>query len=162
MGRYGKAATISSFQDQGVFAFCCLQSTPNWWCKGRLKKQKHFFCCQLWIIVQLNYMFVIGGHTISYLHYWKCSRFHSFYQINVNLSCTLGRQPLFKPCYIIVLCYLVLMSFWLNFKLLLQQAEKTVVLLSKLAKVVAQEKLVLEHCLELLRTISTLEVRYKH
>ncbi|KAL4620321.1 hypothetical protein ACB092_06G145700 [Castanea dentata] len=36
-------------------------------------------------------------------------------------------------------------------------AEKTVVLLSKLAKVVAQEKLVLEHCLELLRTISTLE-----
>nr|XP_023903084.1 QWRF motif-containing protein 3 [Quercus suber] len=35
--------------------------------------------------------------------------------------------------------------------------EKTVVLLSKLAKVVAQEKLVLEHCLELLRTISTLE-----
>lgn len=130
--------------------------------KVGLINKSTFFCCQLWIIVQLNYMFVIGGHTISYLHSWKCGRFHSFYQTNVNLSCTLGRQPLFKPCYIIVLCYLLLLLLWLNFKLLLQQAEKTVVLLSKLAKVVAQEKLVLEHCLELLRTISALEVRYKH
>ena len=62
----------------------------------------------------------------------------------------------------LVLFYLVLTLGGLNFKLLLQQAEKNVALLSKLAKVVAQEKLLLEEFLELLRTISTLEVKYKH
>lgn len=62
----------------------------------------------------------------------------------------------------LVLFYLVLTLGGLNFKLWLQQAEKNVALLSKLAKVVAQEKLLLEEFLELLRTISTLEVKYKH
>lgn len=50
----------------------------------------------------------------------------------------------------------------LTLKLFLQQAENTVTLLSELAEVVAQEKLLLEECLELCRTISTLEVKYKH
>lgn len=41
---------------------------------------------------------------------------------------------------------------------ILEQAEQTVPLLSELAKVVAQEKLLLEECLDLSQTISTLEV----
>lgn len=48
----------------------------------------------------------------------------------------------------------------LNSKLLIQQAENTVTLISELAEVVAQEKLLLEEGLELLRTISILEVKF--
>lgn len=44
-------------------------------------------------------------------------------------------------------------------KLFVQQAEKNVLLLSELADVVAQEKLLLEECIELFRTISILEVK---
>lgn len=47
----------------------------------------------------------------------------------------------------------------LTLKLFLQQAENNVTLLSELAEVVAQEKLLLEECLELCRAISTLEVK---
>jgi hypothetical protein len=43
-----------------------------------------------------------------------------------------------------------------------QQAENTVTLLSELAEVVAQEKLLLEECIELCKTVSTLEVKYKY
>lgn len=39
-----------------------------------------------------------------------------------------------------------------------EQAEQTASLLSELAEVVAQEKLLSDECLELCRTISTLEV----
>lgn len=45
---------------------------------------------------------------------------------------------------------------------ILEQAEQTVPLLSELAKVVAQEKLLLEECLVLSKTISTLEVIKEH
>lgn len=42
---------------------------------------------------------------------------------------------------------------------MLFQAEKTQALLSELAKVVAQEKLLVEECLELFKMISILEVK---
>lgn len=55
----------------------------------------------------------------------------------------------------------MLISSELTSILLHQQAEKTVSLLSQLAEVVVQEKLLIEECLELLQTVSELEVQIK-
>jgi hypothetical protein len=45
-----------------------------------------------------------------------------------------------------------------NLEILPYQAEQSVALLSQLAEVVAQEKLLVEECLELLQTVSALQV----
>lgn len=55
-------------------------------------------------------------------------------------------------------CHMTFCYVGLTLKLILEQAEQTASLLSELAEVVAQEKLLSDECLELCRTISTLEV----
>lgn len=49
----------------------------------------------------------------------------------------------------------------LTLKLLHHQAEKTATLLSQIAAVIAQEKLLLEECQEIFQTIPILEVKVR-
>lgn len=50
----------------------------------------------------------------------------------------------------------------LNVVYFFQQTEETVSLMSELAEVVAQEKLLVDECHELLRNISNLEVNFNY
>lgn len=89
MGRHGKAIPGCSCCNEGVFAFCCLQSSPFRRCKGKFNK-KTSFITKLDCFYIIPMLLCIGGHTISDHCSEACIGSNSFHQVNVIQFFTLG------------------------------------------------------------------------